>query len=157
MKTHRSRIDLVMGVCMASCLTAMALLVFLNVVLRYGFNSGITWSEEMSRYLFLFMLFFGIAQAFRDGEHLAVDMVTRRCPPPIRKALGALSFGLMAFTLILLVKGSWTLIEININTKGPVTGMPLWLIYAGSLLMGLAMMMTLVFGLLRSRHTDATD
>ncbi|WP_437125406.1 TRAP transporter small permease subunit, partial [Geobacillus thermoleovorans] len=44
---------------MAATLAFMCILVFGNVVLRYGFNSGITWSEEMSRFLFIWMSFFG--------------------------------------------------------------------------------------------------
>lgn len=49
---------LIINVLMALCLTAMAILVFGNVVLRYLFDSGITWSDEMSRFLFVYLVFF---------------------------------------------------------------------------------------------------
>src|SRR5690606_7768513 len=48
-------VELVLVLLMAG----MALMVFLNVVLRYGFNSGLTWSEELSRYFFVWLTFIG--------------------------------------------------------------------------------------------------
>ena len=56
---------------MAACLAVMALSVFLNVVLRYGFGSGIAASEELSRLLFVWMVFIGATAAYPLGEHMA--------------------------------------------------------------------------------------
>jgi hypothetical protein len=49
----------------------MAVAVFINVVLRYGFGSGIPASEELSRLLFVWMVFIGAAAAYPAGEHMA--------------------------------------------------------------------------------------
>ena len=54
---------------MALCLGVMALAVFINVVLRYGFGTGISASEELSRLLFVWMVFIGAAAAYPRGEH----------------------------------------------------------------------------------------
>ena len=59
----------------AAMLAVMVVLVFGNVVLRYGFNSGITVSEEVSRWLFIWMTFLGAIVALREHGHLGVDMV----------------------------------------------------------------------------------
>src|SRR5574343_1203699 len=56
---------------MAACLGVMALAVFVNVVLRYGFGSGIAASEELSRLLFVWMVFIGATAAYPAGEHMA--------------------------------------------------------------------------------------
>ena len=56
---------------MAVALGVMALAVFVNVVLRYGFGSGIAASEELSRLLFVWMVFLGAAAAYPAGEHMA--------------------------------------------------------------------------------------
>src|SRR5688572_33480876 len=56
---------------MAACLAVMALAVFVNVVLRYGFGSGIAASEELSRLLFVWMVFIGATAAYPAGEHMA--------------------------------------------------------------------------------------
>ena len=56
---------------MAVCLGVMAVAVFVNVVLRYGFGSGIAASEELSRLLFVWMVFIGATAAYPAGEHMA--------------------------------------------------------------------------------------
>ena len=56
---------------MATCLAVMAIAVFINVVMRYGFGSGIAASEELSRLLFVWMVFIGATAAYPAGEHMA--------------------------------------------------------------------------------------
>jgi TRAP-type transport system small permease protein len=56
---------------MALCLAVMAGSVFVNVVLRYGFGSGVAASEELSRLLFVWMVFIGATAAYPRGEHMA--------------------------------------------------------------------------------------
>ena len=56
---------------MATCLAIMATAVFINVVMRYGFGSGIAASEELSRLLFEWMVFIGATAAYPAGEHMA--------------------------------------------------------------------------------------
>ncbi len=69
-------------VLMALCLVAMVVMVFGNVVLRYGFNSGITLSEELSRWLFVWMTFLGAVVALADRTHLGTDALVSRLPWP---------------------------------------------------------------------------
>ena len=64
----------------------MVILVFGNVVLRYAFNLGMTMSEELSRFLFVWLTFLGAIVAFREHGHLGVDMVVSRLPPSGKKA-----------------------------------------------------------------------
>lgn len=143
-----------LAVFMAACLTVMSLLVFGNVVLRYLFNSGITWSEEMSRYLFVFMIFAGAALALIQNKHLAVDMLVERLPAPLRKACILISSALMLYALWLMVDGAWTLGWINRNSYGPATGFPIWALYVGCLVMGIVMAGSIVLSLLRQLRTD---
>jgi TRAP-type C4-dicarboxylate transport system permease small subunit len=51
-------------------LAAMVVMVFANVVLRYGFGSGITVSEEISRFLFVWLIFLGSVPVMRQHGHL---------------------------------------------------------------------------------------
>ena len=65
---------------MAVALGVMALAVFVNVVLRYGFGSGIAASEELSRLLFVWMVFLGAAAAYPAGEHMAFTSLASALP-----------------------------------------------------------------------------
>ena len=146
---------------MASCLVSMSCLVFLNVVLRYLFDSSITWSEEMSRYFFVFMIFFGATRALAKGMHLNVDIFLHLLPSEwLRLLLQLCSSVLMLYALYLLMDGSWALIQININTVGPATGMPLWWLYAGALAMGAGMSLCILLGvwqLLKNQRSAAQE
>lgn len=62
---------------LAALLAGMVVMVAANVVLRYGFNSGITFSEEMSRYFFVWLTFIGAVLAFRDHGHIGVETIVR--------------------------------------------------------------------------------
>ena len=61
-----------------ACMVAMVVMVFGNVVLRYGFNSGITVSDEMARYCFIWLTYIGAMVAMRDGSHLGVDTLIKK-------------------------------------------------------------------------------
>lgn len=150
MKKLSRSVDLLLGIGMAGCLATMSCLVFSNVILRYLFDSGITWSEEMSRYLFVFMIFLGTTRAMKLNQHLNVDIFIKLMPFKwLRIALQLISTALMLFALWLLIDGSWQLVKININTLGPATNMPLWLLYAGAMIMGACMCLFILFGIRR--------
>lgn len=71
----------VLKVVVALCLAAMVVLVFTNVVLRYVFNSGIATSEELSRWLLVWLTFLGAIVALRQHAHLGVDTLVKALPP----------------------------------------------------------------------------
>ena len=68
----------VIDVLIAVALAIMVVLVFGNVVLRYGFNSGITMSEELSRWLFVWVTFLGAIVAMKEGSHLGSDTLVSK-------------------------------------------------------------------------------
>ena len=67
----KSRFQRISNGLLALCLGVMAVAVFVNVVLRYGFGSGLPASEELSRLLFVWMVFIGATAAYPAGEHMA--------------------------------------------------------------------------------------
>ncbi|WP_225783788.1 TRAP transporter small permease [Xenophilus sp. Marseille-Q4582] len=113
----------------ALMLAVMVALVFGNVVLRYGFNSGITLSEEVSRWLFIWITFLGAIVALRERAHLGVDMVVARLPAWGKKACLALSYLLMLYMLGLLFQGSVAQTRINWDVQAPVTGASMAIVY----------------------------
>src|SRR5213595_2892620 len=94
-------------VAIALCLATMVVLVFTNVVLRYAFNSGIATSEELSRWLLVWLTFLGAIVALRQHAHLGVDTLVRALPPRGRLVCFMLSYLLMFYVDGLLTLGSW--------------------------------------------------
>lgn len=65
-------------------LVIMVLMVGINVTLRYLFNTGIDWTFEFSRYLYVWIVFLGSAMAIKHNEHIAVEMLLDRLPRKAR-------------------------------------------------------------------------
>src|SRR4028119_2000641 len=109
-------------VLIALFLAIMVVLVFGNVVLRYGFNSGITVSEEVSRWLFVWLTFLGAIVALKEHGHLGTDMLVSRLPRSGKKACLLLGQALMLYVNWLLFRGALEQATINWDVQAPVTG-----------------------------------
>ena len=110
-------------------LTAMVIMVFGNVVLRYGFNSGIDYSEELSRFLFIWITFLGAIIAMRENGHLGLDTVLRMLPNTGKKVCFGLSNLMMLGCCVLMFYGTWRQHHINATTTSAVTGLPMIWVY----------------------------
>ena len=110
-------------------LAIMVVLVFGNVVLRYAFNSGITVSEEVSRWLFVWLTFLGAIVAMREHGHLGVDSLVKRLPTGGKKAALIVSQLLMLYVTWLLLQGSWEQTMINWDVAAPASGLSTGLFY----------------------------
>jgi TRAP-type C4-dicarboxylate transport system permease small subunit len=150
MKNLGRTFDHLFNVIIALALAVMAVLVFGNVVLRYVFNSGITWSEEMARFLFIWLVLIGAIGALKDNAHLGVDMLIKRLPRPWKKAVYIFSNLIVLFTLYLVVEGSWKMSELNADSLAPATNMPLSLVYGTGVLMGVAMAVIILLNVYRA-------
>src|SRR5262249_36561065 len=109
---------------MAVALAAMVTLVFGNVVLRYGFNSSITVSEELSRGLFVWITSMGAVVALREHTPLGTDALVSRLPPLGKKICFALSRLAMLYVCYLVFKGGLEQTKINLDVLAPTTQMP---------------------------------
>lgn len=114
---------------MAILLGGMVALVLLNVILRYVFNSGITWSEEMARYLFFWLIFVGAIGAMHDNAHLGIDTLLKRLSPGVQKVVYLAGQVLILVLMLMLAKGSFDLTMLNLNSKASATNLPLSFIY----------------------------
>ncbi|MBA2962056.1 TRAP transporter small permease subunit [Ramlibacter sp. MAH-25] len=110
---------------LAFLMLGMVLMVFGNVVLRYAFNSGILFSEEMSRVFFVWMTFVGAIVAVREGTHLGMDNVVQRLPRAGKVLCLAASQLLVLACCAILFWGTWRQHEVNASMRAPVTGLSL--------------------------------
>lgn len=122
----------------ALCLAVMCVLVFGNVVLRYGFNSGITVSEELSRMCFVWLTFLGAIVVLREHGHLGVDMLVRRMPEIGRRVCLAISHLIMLWMCWLMIQGSWVQTIINLHVTAPATELSMGLIYGIGVVFGVS-------------------
>jgi TRAP-type C4-dicarboxylate transport system permease small subunit len=110
-------------------LVCMVIMVFGNVVLRYVFNSGITVSEEMSRYFFIWLTYIGAMVAMREGGHLGVDTLVKHLPVLGKKLCLFISECLMLFCNVLFLMGTWQMHDLQVTNVSPVVGISMIWIY----------------------------
>src|SRR4249920_1659211 len=136
-------------VAIAVCLAAMVVLVFTNVVMRYLFNSGIPTSEELSRWLLVWLTFLGAIVALRQHAHLGVDTLVRALPPLGKKVCFVLSYGLMLYADWLLLAGSWRQTIITAGDRAPATNLSVGLFYGAGIVFGVSAGVILIYDLVR--------
>ena len=91
----------------ALILGLMTLITFTNVVLRYGFNTGLIWGLEMVSFLFAWLVLFGISYAVKVTAHLGVDAIINLFGTPVKRVLAIIAVAVCIAYAFLLLKGSW--------------------------------------------------
>ncbi|WP_292594520.1 TRAP transporter small permease [Mesorhizobium sp.] len=114
----------------------MFLMVFGNVVLRYAFNSGIEYSEELSRFAFVWLTFIGAVAVAKDGAHLNVEILVGAVSPRTRMMLLIASDFIVLLCCFLLVYGTWRSLGINASNYSPIVGISYAWVYGIGLFSG---------------------
>lgn len=91
----------------ALILGLMTLITFINVGLRYGFNTGIIWGLEVVTFLFAWLVLFGMSYAVKVTAHLGVDAVINLFDAGPRKVLAIIAGVVCVIYAGLLMKGAW--------------------------------------------------
>src|SRR5512133_57253 len=110
-------------------LVAMVFMVFGNVVMRYAFDTGITVSEEMSRYCFIWLTYIGAMVAMREGGHLGMDTLVKVLPLGGKKVCFFLSELLMLVCNAMFLWGTYQMHELQVTNISPVVGFSMIWVY----------------------------
>lgn len=125
-------IDMLLGIMMA----IMVIFVFLNVILRFIFNTGLASSEEVSRYTFVFMTFIGAIVAMKEGEHLVVDMLVKRFSKK-GQIISSIIVNVIIFVMMaILTLGSIKMVIQSSGARTAVLGLPFSFLYSICILTG---------------------
>ena len=81
-------------------LAAITVILVMQICTRYFLGDPMSWTEEVSRHLFVWLVFFGASGAIRDRSHIAVDVVNTLLPTRIRRIVMLGSNVLVLFFLI---------------------------------------------------------
>ena len=101
-----------------------------QVIMRYVFNSPLTWSEETARFIFVYVSFVGISIAYRQKAHIRMEAVVKLLPPGIQTFLEA---GIQAGTVALflyMIPFSFKFIGIQAKVRSTATHIPMSIIYS---------------------------
>lgn len=122
-----------LGYLIAIALALMVVMVFGNVVMRYVFNSGFTVSEELSRWLFVWITFMGGVIALNERSHLGTDTLVSRLPIAGQKACLAIGHLLMLWVCWLMYWGAWEQVKVNLETTSAAMEVSMGFFYASGM------------------------
>ncbi|MGI6031279.1 MAG: TRAP transporter small permease [Eubacteriales bacterium] len=111
---------------------AVVVIAFIQVICRYVFNNSLTWSEELMRYMFIWMFFVAMAESTRTGAHLGLDIVPDICKknPTANLILQTVIDVLCISFLVFLVYFGFEISGVNMGQKSAALLIPLGYIYA---------------------------
>jgi C4-dicarboxylate transporter DctQ subunit len=127
---------------LAALLALMTVLTFLQVVLRYVFNSGLVWSLEATTYSFAALVLIGMSYGVRTRSHIAVDLFTKKLPQPLQRYINILAVIACVIYALLMLYGSSILVD-RLYTLGNAARdipAPKWLLTA-TMPLGFALLM----------------
>jgi gluconokinase len=144
------------NVAMSVCLAIMAVAVFINVVLRYGFGSGIAASEELSRLLFVWMVFIGAAAAYPAGEPMAFTSLlgALRTRPRALALMTVVIRLLVLLACVLLAWGAWQQVLVGLDSRSVVLGYPTALLPLPAFLCAVAIGVMAIVELLKRKPIE---
>lgn len=126
----------ILEVILVVLLAGMAIMVFVNVVMRYTMNSGINISEEMSRYFFVWITFIGAVVAFRENSHMGIETLVMFFSRRARIFCMILSNIVILGCSVIFFWGTWKQSSINASMHAPVTGLSMIWVYGIGLFTG---------------------
>ncbi|WP_135074952.1 TRAP transporter small permease [Terasakiella sp. SH-1] len=88
-------------------LVFMTLLVFIEVVLRFGFNTGIHWAQEVTLHASAWFVLFGASYGVKVGAHIGVDAVIRLLTPKVKRIVSIVAVLLCLAYCALILMGAW--------------------------------------------------
>lgn len=127
-------------------LTLMILIMGVQVVARYIFNSSLSWSEELTRYLFVWSAFLSLPYTIKTNIALKIDQLFTVLPEGVKKVLWVVGYVLMFVFFTFMFKNAFGVVQSSINSgqRSPALGLPMYLIQLSSLVgFGLAIIRTL--------------
>jgi C4-dicarboxylate transporter DctQ subunit len=115
---------------MTVALTFMTLLTFVQVVLRYVFETSLVWSLEATTYSFAWLVLVGMSYGVRTNAHIAVDLLTSRLPPRPARAVAVVALGCGLAYCALMIYGSGQFVNrlMALGTDARDIPLPRWLL-----------------------------
>ena len=129
----------------STCLAMMVLIVALQVAVRYVFVGSISWSEEITRYLMIYMAFAGMSVALKQGAHVKLELLVERFPRKVRWAISLFINMLVLVFMFIVLWYSFIMVQRDSPQESPALqismAIPLLAVPLGYILMSLQLIL----------------
>ena len=118
----------------------MMSVIFAQVVARYVMHQSLSWSEEVGRYIFVWISFLGLAAAFKSGSHVALDLLTKSLKRTPRRVLEFVNGALVVVLASALLISGIRLLEFGMRQRSSALDIPMALVYIVEPISGLILL-----------------
>jgi TRAP-type C4-dicarboxylate transport system permease small subunit len=108
---------------------SMATVITAQVLSRYILGSSLTWSEELGRYIFVWMSFLGMSIGVKQGSHVALDILIKKLKGVSQKLLMLINNAIVFFFGVCLTVSGFQLFELGMGQKSPTLQLPMQYVY----------------------------
>jgi len=115
----------------ALLMAAMTVVTFVQVVLRYVFNSGLTWGVQATTLMFGWLVLLGIAYGIRVNSHIGVDVWVKKLPPGGKRVAAWIGVAACLLYAAMMLAGSWTYLKVMYRMGVEVEDLPIqsWVVH----------------------------
>ncbi len=113
-----------------TCLGVMGAVLFAQVLFRYFFGAPIMWSEELSRYLQIWLTFLGIGYGLRHESHISMVLVYDRLPEKVKLMVKALTNVVMLVCFVYFIPASIRFVKDQHQILSSAMQLPMSIVYA---------------------------
>ena len=113
-------------------ISSMTVIIFLQFVMRRVFNNSLVWSEELARYIFIWLIYIGISYGAKMKQHIKLEMFIAMAPKKIHPFFVLLAEFLFLGFAVFIVFTSWDIVQrqIFLGQTSPAMGIPMAWVYA---------------------------
>lgn len=114
------------------CLAAMSVLIVVQVFFRYVLNNSLSWSEELARYLFIWMIYIGISYGVKMDKHICVDAVYAIMPKKAQRPYAIVAYVLFLLFAVAIIYYGFLVVGMQITSGqvSPAMSVPMQYVYA---------------------------
>jgi len=110
----------------------MVIILFIQVIMRRVFNNSLFWSEELARYMFIWLVYLGISHGARLRKHIKIDASLKLLPVkarPYMEILGDVLF-LSFAVFVVFTAYRWVSLQLMLGQRSAALGIPMWVIFS---------------------------
>lgn len=141
---------------LAALLVIISVVMMIQIIMRYVFNSALSWPEEFCRHCFIYMTFLTIGYCIKRKSMLRLDIIIKSIPKKVGELMEFIIWVICLIFFIYMFVNSITLLKLTMASQRttPTMGIPYYIIYISTMLgfgLGVVRSIQLLYNFVRVR------
>ncbi|MCC8189927.1 MAG: TRAP transporter small permease [Planctomycetes bacterium] len=113
-------------------MSSMSVLLAVQVFFRYILKNSLSWSEELARYIFIWLIYLGISYGAKIMKHIRIDAALGLFPARLRPLVALIGDVIFLGFALYIAYSGWNMVQrqMRLGQTSPAMGIPMWLVYA---------------------------